>query len=620
MGSIASFGWFGPIPLIGSAKQIAVAANIDFHLELFIISNDGRLAHSFQTQVNGIFWSPASSLTTFKVSQMAVIRNMDGRLEVFYTDTKGNLFHNFQQQPANIADPPTLKLPWAGEQPFVGIQAKRIAVAQNLDGRLEIFYIDQKNNLMHMYQTVVPSTPFPNTLNSWSAPIPFARTAKTIATGSNQDGRLEIFYTGTDDTLYHDWQSTPATLIPPAPNNPNPWTGRTTFGKNNKAKQVAIGHNQDGRLEILYVGTNNDLYHAFQNEIITTPPGESPSSWSAQSRISKISAKQVTVVTDPTGILYALYVGLKNKADIAQQKGKPDVSQPQTLNSWTAGSSLPQNAKQIVAANNADGRPEFFCVDTNNKLSHFWKTADLGRTSSNQNVIIAGVPNVNSSPCINLVNVLVAITITRDLIVQWTTGSTKGFSLQLNAFSAAGFRCVWQQYGFELAGSQMKAFANNWPGTGSGWLINSRYNMMKFKNSTIPAGTQFQISLGHDQDFNISEFSCTIFDGAANQLATITKKLKSVKGGQTKNLAPIASFELDIVGPINKAATVFSSGAGTIQYSSAGPLFAIDSIPACSGGQGRYTEEISNARYAAIPANQNFAFQQIFSVSGTANP
>jgi hypothetical protein len=138
---------------------------------------------------------------------------------------------------------------------------------------------------------------------------------------------------------------------------------------------------------------------------------------------------------------------------------------------------------------------------------------------------------------------------------------------------------------------------------------------------SIPAGTQFQISLGNDTTTgSVSAFSCTVFDGSGTTLASLTKKLKSLKGGSAKNLAPITAFELDIVGPDNGAGTVFTNGADTIQYSADNQLFVSDVIPGCSGATTQYTEEISNARYAAIPANQSFAFSQKFSIVGTANP
>ncbi len=57
-----------------------------------------------------------------------------------------------------------------------------------------------------------------------------------------------------NDTIYHNWQN--------APNRD--WNGEEEF-KNNRAKQICVGQNQDGRLEIFYVGMNDTIYHNWQN-------------------------------------------------------------------------------------------------------------------------------------------------------------------------------------------------------------------------------------------------------------------------------------------------------------------------------------------------------------------
>jgi hypothetical protein len=44
--------------------------------------------------------------------------------------------------------------------------------------------------------------------------------AKQICVGQNQDGRLEIFYVGTNDRIYHNWQTTP---------NGNNWNGEVNL-------------------------------------------------------------------------------------------------------------------------------------------------------------------------------------------------------------------------------------------------------------------------------------------------------------------------------------------------------------------------------------------------------
>ena len=81
--------------------------------------------------------------------------------------------------------------------------------------------------------------------------------AKQLRSAANADGRLEVFFTGLDDVIYHSLQMAPGG-----------WTGSNRAillaAPTNKAKQIAVGQNNDGRLEIFYIGTDNVLSHDWQ--------------------------------------------------------------------------------------------------------------------------------------------------------------------------------------------------------------------------------------------------------------------------------------------------------------------------------------------------------------------
>src|SRR5205807_4391354 len=42
---------------------------------------------------------------------------------------------------------------------------------------------------------------------SWSGEVRLGGSAKALAVGQNQDGHLELFYVGTNDAIYHNWQT-----------------------------------------------------------------------------------------------------------------------------------------------------------------------------------------------------------------------------------------------------------------------------------------------------------------------------------------------------------------------------------------------------------------------------
>src|SRR5215208_5322747 len=76
-------------------------------------------------------------------------------------------------------------------------------VAQNADGRLEVFVRGSGNALYHNWQTA------PNSSN-WSG---WNSLSGALADGPaggvfrNADGRLEVFVRGKDIALYHNWQT-----------------------------------------------------------------------------------------------------------------------------------------------------------------------------------------------------------------------------------------------------------------------------------------------------------------------------------------------------------------------------------------------------------------------------
>jgi hypothetical protein len=166
---------------------------------------------------------------------------------------------------------------WAGETWFRGNSAKQVAVGRNADGRLEIFYVGTNNDLYHNHQTV------PNG-NGWAGETHFANnSAKQVAVGQNQDGRLEIFYVGTNNDLYHNWQTAP---------NSELWAGETHIA-DNSAQQIAVGRNTDGTLEIFYVGTNVGLYRNRQSAANSL-------TWNGETRFGDNSALQAMSTPMPT--------------------------------------------------------------------------------------------------------------------------------------------------------------------------------------------------------------------------------------------------------------------------------------------------------------------------------
>src|SRR5260370_24571733 len=137
-----------------------------------------------------------------------------------------------------------------------------LTVAQNTDGRLEVFTVGTDGTLWHIWQTIPDK--------SWSNWDPLTKPPNTNVlvvpgVGKNADGRLEVFTIGSDGALWHTWQTAPGQR-----------RGFSWFSSGQPAASIAnarfppsVAQNTDGRLEVFTVGSDGALWHICQ----ATPNG-----------------------------------------------------------------------------------------------------------------------------------------------------------------------------------------------------------------------------------------------------------------------------------------------------------------------------------------------------------
>ena len=175
---------------------------------------------------------------------------------------------------------------------------------------------------------------------------------KEVKVGSNQDGRIEVLLIGRNSRIYRKAQT--------APNSG--WGAQIALG--GSAKQIAVASNQDGRLEVFYIGTSTALFHNWQ----VGPNG----SWSGENYFGG-NAKQIVVGRNQDGRLEVFYIGVDDKiyhkAQTAPNSG------------WGAQVALGGSAKQIAVASNQDGRLEVFYIGTSTALFHNWQVGPNGSWS-----------------------------------------------------------------------------------------------------------------------------------------------------------------------------------------------------------------------------------------------
>src|SRR5829696_5762761 len=132
-------------------------------------------------------------MAQWTIGSTRVAQNADGRLEVFAQHSDGMLWHNWQTAPNNG---------WSGWNSLGGnffLSGRPVVFMNHHAGvrRLEVFVRSTGNVLWHNWQTA------PN--NDWTpnwAPLGGILTSEPVVF-QNLDGRLEVFVRGTDNALYH---------------------------------------------------------------------------------------------------------------------------------------------------------------------------------------------------------------------------------------------------------------------------------------------------------------------------------------------------------------------------------------------------------------------------------
>lgn len=322
-------------------RTISIGLNRDGRLEVFYVAKDGTLRHNWQKSPNGL-WSNEETLAA-KAVHVATGVNADGRLEAFWITPEGELFHDWQREAGGK---------WTGAAALhvdgetkkgARAKAQTVSVASNQDGRLEVFYIDEKGHLVHDWQ-LSPNGDWHGAERLCSdATCGGACTAVDV--GRNQDGTLEVFYATGDGTLLHDWQTVAN----------GDWHGAETLP--GRAVEVRVGSNADGRLEVFFRDPIGLVWHDWQ----TTPNGQ----WHGLESLGA-RARRIDVAKNRDGRLELFFVdGDGNVKNLFQASANGD---------WgTDDEVLGEHTTDFAIGQNQDGRLELFYWGKGEDVWHNWQ-------------------------------------------------------------------------------------------------------------------------------------------------------------------------------------------------------------------------------------------------------
>jgi hypothetical protein len=347
----------------------AAGKNADGRLEVFAIGDDGVLYHIWQTVPNAtlIGWSAWAALGNgYAVgsSGPAVGVNADGRLEVFAEGSEGYLYHAWQTAPNGTEND------WSTRAHFPalaggGVGVVRPAVAASSDGRMELFGVSSfDGTLQHVWQVAAN--------NGWSHWFSHGPDSGGLEVGNvgpeslrpvlgaGQDGRLELFATGSDGNIYHIWQTAVS----------NGWSAWDTVAAQLGVSNLALVLNQDGRLSLFAVQAG-DLYLYAQ-----TAPNNG---WAALAPVT-ITNASVQWSTSPVAARGAdgrlRVFGADQFVFFVVTQKTPGAAQMERLSLGT----LPVGGSVATpeVALNADLRLALFAIGPDGVLYHTWEVAGEG--------------------------------------------------------------------------------------------------------------------------------------------------------------------------------------------------------------------------------------------------
>ena len=193
---------------------------------------------------------------------------------------------------------------------------------------------------------------------NWSASAFFNRTGwKDLTVGRNADGRLELFAIGPDDWAYHLWQV--------APNNG--WSDWAHIGGVVSGKQLTVISNPDGRLE-LFILVGGDAWHVWQT------PFTGDSCQPYVDALNTARQRLTAVLNDPDHT--AADFKLAEQAVTNAENGLNQCRANPPLAVWSNPASFgAHDLRYIEVSSNADERLELFALGGNFSIYHIWMTA-----------------------------------------------------------------------------------------------------------------------------------------------------------------------------------------------------------------------------------------------------
>ncbi|POX55315.1 hypothetical protein C3489_11020 [Streptomyces sp. Ru71] len=256
-----------------SAAQIKVARHSDGRLSVFMLQTNGGIARKYETSAGGSWSDWASFAPANAASSFAVGTHADGRMDVFAVQTNGGVTHIAETEPSRgwgewtgLADA------GAANTALSAGASSNIAVANQKDGRLNVFIVQSNGGVSRNYETSVNG--------SWSGWKNFASagavlaaapragvtpiSGSNISVGAHDDGRLDVVILQSNGGVARAYETSPG----------GSFSGWEVLADAGSAASVEATSHSDGRFDIFVTQTSGGISRNYE-----TSPGGSLSGW-----------------------------------------------------------------------------------------------------------------------------------------------------------------------------------------------------------------------------------------------------------------------------------------------------------------------------------------------------
>lgn len=322
-------------------KQVELTSNTDGRLEVFGLSENGKLYHAWQVEVNGR-WSFGEAFSDrTDINKFICGKRANGQIQIFAlcNDRKVRSIRQAKVQPEPGSGG---HIVWTGWTDLWGNAFTDIFWSKNHDGNQIIFAIDNRGTICYKKET----DHYGNWIPNW---IYFEGSGfSSVKAVQNQDGRVEVL-TIRQGQLFHKWQVAPSNSFFAG------WAQLPGIG----LQEISAEKNNNGIITIFSRGGDGVVYKISQ----TAPNNGWEENWTNISGITK----KIKSVKYSTNILGVFAVGLDDHIWHACQSTAGS-------NNYSGFITFGGTPIDFAVGNNHDGRMELFCVDKSDRfLHHMWQ-------------------------------------------------------------------------------------------------------------------------------------------------------------------------------------------------------------------------------------------------------